>query len=450
MNSNFSSEDLITSEEPSPEYTQGGYCALDIGDTLMSQYFLIRKLGWGFSSTVWLCWNLETQSYVAVKIMKASQEFLQITENEVDLLIVTVSRYHEYRQHVVKYLDYMTLEGENGQHPCIVFELAGQTLAEFKARNQLDLKQVKMILRQLLKGLFFLHEICDLVHTDLKQDNILILTSENLGQELALEVYESLFDTNVPRYFTSNLPRDKRKFKQPTSEVERASFEKNIRGYHKYLQRQMEHLGVIPAAEFSGSTSYSNDSYRTKMNSGDFRKPKNLCSYVRPQRKKQSKLGEFTVKIADLGYSIKNEVFQHEYIQVREFRAAEVILGGRLSKAVDIWSTACIAFELATGELLFDHELDDFQHIQKITQILGDVPEKVLKQSRHRDIFFGSDGKLLNKVEEKFSLPDYLQDIGFPASEIEDFSDFILSMLKWDVDERLTSAQCLHHSWFHK
>lgn len=297
-----------------------------------------------------------------------------------------------------------------------------------------------------------MHDICDLVHTDMKQDNVF----QHEGKVLARDVYESLNTTNVPRSFTSNLPKDKRKFKQPQSEVERASFEDKVSEYHRYLQSKMERLGVIEYAELddtacSGppSISDSNES-NTKRGTGDFHETTGFCSYFRATKKKRcSQKDDFVVKIVDLGYSIKNEMFDFDYIQVREYRAAEVILGGKLSKAVDVWSTACIAFELATGQFLFDRELNDAEHLQVMTQVLGDIPDKVLQQCKHRDLFYTSDGKLLNKIEEEFALSTHLRDIGFPANEIGQFSDFLLSMLDWDVDERLTSAQCLQHAWLH-
>ena len=39
-------------------------------------------------------------------------------------------------------------------------------------------------------------------------------------------------------------------------------------------------------------------------------------------------------------------------IQQREYRCPEVILGFKYSTAADLWSFACIAFELATGNSL--------------------------------------------------------------------------------------------------
>lgn len=76
------------------------------------------------------------------------------------------------------------------------------------------------------------------------------------------------------------------------------------------------------------------------------------------------------VKIADLGnacFEVRKllvlksarkmlKYFQHHHftedIQTRQYRALEVLLGSPYSYSADIWSTACLAFELATGDYL--------------------------------------------------------------------------------------------------
>jgi len=37
----------------------GGYYPVQIGDLFNGRYHVVRKLGWGHFSTVWLCWDLQ-------------------------------------------------------------------------------------------------------------------------------------------------------------------------------------------------------------------------------------------------------------------------------------------------------------------------------------------------------------------------------------------------------
>ena len=62
--------------------------------------------------------------------------------------------------------------------------------------------------------------------------------------------------------------------------------------------------------------------------------------------------GPVDVKIADLGNACWVQKHFSENIQTRQYRALEVLLGMPYSTSADIWSLACLAFELATGELL--------------------------------------------------------------------------------------------------
>ena len=47
--------------------------------------------------------------------------------------------------------------------------------------------------------------------------------------------------------------------------------------------------------------------------------------------------------------------------QPRQYRSPEVLLGARYDTSADMWSMACMVFELVTGDLLFDpHEGDGY------------------------------------------------------------------------------------------
>lgn len=60
------------------------------------------------------------------------------------------------------------------------------------------------------------------------------------------------------------------------------------------------------------------------------------------------------VKIADLGNACWRDHHFTADIQTRQYRSLEAIIGADYDISADIWSVACIAFELATGDYLFD------------------------------------------------------------------------------------------------
>lgn len=50
--------DTGDSEDPA-EYVKGGYHPVAQGDVYKQRYEVVRKLGWGHFSTVWLCHDLK-------------------------------------------------------------------------------------------------------------------------------------------------------------------------------------------------------------------------------------------------------------------------------------------------------------------------------------------------------------------------------------------------------
>lgn len=51
-----------------------------------SRYTVLRKLGWGHFSTVWLCHDMETGSHVALKVQKSASHYTDAALDEIDIL----------------------------------------------------------------------------------------------------------------------------------------------------------------------------------------------------------------------------------------------------------------------------------------------------------------------------------------------------------------------------
>lgn len=212
-------------EEDLEDYHEGGYHPCDVADVCgdRNQYSVIRKLGWGHFSTVWLAHDSETKQYVALKIIKSAEKYRVAAVDEIKILkkVAAGLDSHPGKSHVVKLLDYFLLKGPNGDHVCMVFELLGENmlnllykfrdlygqykdlssgepslwnlnsssdLASSNANSSLDtleaifkdyygglpISLVKRISKQVLLALDYMHRECGVVHTDLKPENILV------------------------------------------------------------------------------------------------------------------------------------------------------------------------------------------------------------------------------------------------------------------------------------
>jgi len=78
----------------------------------------------------------------------------------------------------VQLLDHFDHHGPNGKHVCLVLEVLGQNLLwlikKYNHRG-IPTNLVKVISRQMLIGLNFLHSQCGIIHTDIKPENFLIV-----------------------------------------------------------------------------------------------------------------------------------------------------------------------------------------------------------------------------------------------------------------------------------
>lgn len=167
-------------EEDSEDYCKGGYHPVTVGEVFKDgKYKVVRKLGWGHFSTVWLSKDNTTGKHVALKVVRSAAHYTETAIDEIKLLnkIVQAKPDHPGRKHVVSLLDSFEHKGPNGVHVCMVFEVLGENLLGLIKRwnhRGIPMQLVKQITKQVLLGLDYLHRDCGIIHTDLKPENVLI------------------------------------------------------------------------------------------------------------------------------------------------------------------------------------------------------------------------------------------------------------------------------------
>jgi serine/threonine-protein kinase SRPK3/serine/threonine-protein kinase SRPK1 len=159
-------------------------------------------------------------------------------------------------------------------------------------------------------------------------------------------------------------------------------------------------------------------------------------------------------KLADLGNACwLNRHFADE-IQTRQYRSPEVIVGAGYGPSADMWSFACMIFELSTGDYLFDPKtteeyVRDEDHLALTMELLGPMPQTVLARARMKRTFFNMRGELRHIKQLRFwSLESVLmQKYKFNPVRARTLSSFLLPMLHLDPEQRPTAQKMLRHPW---
>lgn len=160
------------------------------------------------------------------------------------------------------------------------------------------------------------------------------------------------------------------------------------------------------------------------------------------------------IKIVDLGNACWTYKHFTDDVQTRQYRAPEVILGVRYECSIDIWSVACIIFELLTGDLLFEpksgksFEKND-DHLAQIQELLGKMPRHVALSGKFSRNFFNSECELRYIKSLKFwPLKDVFREkYKFSEKDALEIADFLLPMLNMCPRDRATARQALQHHW---
>ncbi|KAH7174668.1 kinase-like domain-containing protein [Fusarium flagelliforme] len=173
------------------KYGPGGYHPVMIGDVLHKRYHVHHKLGRGGVSTIWLAKDMILSKYVAVKVGIAESD-----NKEVEILSKltkpTGGSASRGEDMIIPVLDYFSLDGPNGTHPCSVTVPARLSLAnltEYWCSCDLPLPVVRSLAAQMVITVAYIHGQ-GFVHGDLHLGNVLLQLPERLDTMSQDELYE--------------------------------------------------------------------------------------------------------------------------------------------------------------------------------------------------------------------------------------------------------------------
>lgn len=498
----YKEQEGYSEDEGIDDYKKGGYHPVYVGEILNGRYVILQKLGWGHFSTVWLSRDIKYDTYVAIKVQKSAPHYLEAAFDEVEILQKAVkhsmdedwlrdlkmiyngkkSAFTRDDAHVVQLLNAFIYTGDYGRHFCMVFEILGVNLLEIIKRYDyrgIPLKICRKIAKQCLIGLQYLHEHCGIIHTDLKPENVMVC----LDQKDLKEIYDN-GQLHRNKSIKSRVERFQRKMRaikgDKFQEVDSEAEDDKIKGSDadnvillndEDVEREYERL--IKEGNITNKKERKNlkkklkkKMKKQKLRGPTLRKPSEL-----PEQLKEKQLrtvngriidnGEkggldfdFKIKIADLGNGCWiHHHFQPE-IQTRQYRSPEVILGIQYNETADIWSFACMLFELLTGEFLYDPKKDanykkSEDHLALMMEMLNKFPTSYSTSGTNSKKYVDDNGNLKHIPAMNYmGLKDLMMKYhGIKESEAEALSKFMEPMLRIHPYQRASASEMLKHPW---
>lgn len=458
--------DYTSEDEGTEDYRRGGYHAVRIGDTFKhGRYVVQSKLGWGHFSTVWLAWDTKKSIFVALKVQKSAQHYTEAAMDEITILKQIADP--DDKKCIVKLLDHFKHSGPNGQHVCMVFEYLGDnllTLIKYSEYRGVPLHMVKEICFHILVGLDYLHRQLSIIHTDLKPENILILSM--------IDPAKDPVKSGAPLILSSS--KGKIVSEAETSKDANGSYGDLTKKQKKKVRRKAKQTARKCVGKDKEASSPEDSHQDRKSNGDNFEDQINTSvaaevndsmndeSEKNKAHKRGSRLArrklvadvERKCKIVDFGNACWTYKQFTSDIQTRQYRCPEVILGSKYTTSADMWSFACICFELATGDVLFDpHSGENYNrdedHLALMMELLGMMPRKVALGGRYSREFFNRFGDLRHIRRLRFwPLSKVLMEkYDFCEQDASEMADFLVQILDFVPEKRLTAAQCLNHPW---
>ncbi|KAJ7145380.1 kinase-like domain-containing protein [Mycena crocata] len=308
-------------EEPLTGYEDAGYCPISLGQNLSDRYIVLRKLGWGGCSTVWLARDADLERHVAIKVLTGHFS-AAIDMHELEFM----QRLGSNNINIVHLLDHFTADSPNGPHKCLVMEPVGLNVSALSSkyrRRCMPLGRVKKITRDTLRALDYL-DSCGIIHADIKPNNIFLALD---NPEFVVRNYLSTTDPVI------------------------------------YPETQIANENISISQVLTQPLPLPQDTDLLRLDGARF------------------KLGDFGVGF----WASEPPQYQGTEIQSTSFRSPEILLGTPWNSKIDIWSVGCMVYELLAGSPLFPPNGYPAMNLKIMAlRLLEDPPAFMMESGLHK------------------------------------------------------------------
>lgn len=444
-----------------------------VGKHLNNQYLILKYLGRGTFSRVWLSYDTQNDNFRALKVYQ--DEFNQDAEEEIKMMKQLGKHNHP---NVIQYYGYFTYKSTY----VLVLEVCGQTLHSFINQNP-SIQELKIIIKDILEGVKYFHNQ-KIIHTDLKAENFLTNRISKDVQETIdwfrqkinyQELVNDLLSTMLDNYYNSMTPEAKEnltssKRKQIRKKIKAKVVKQVIETLEPKLKEQANELSqyIYDLDQHLETTNNNNNNRLTAQNLEEHNiNPEMEMTELNLDEQETITTQEFEnqhtpiedlknlrIIITDFGNACSSVDEYDDTIQCRPYRPPENILGNPYNLPSDIWSLGCILFEILTDNELFPVDRDasdrDQAHLALMYSILGKMNKDYALDSENTYELFDNKGRIKKyKNIEYTSLENeiriYRSDL--EENDIYEFANFLRQMLKYIPKERATAQSLLEDSY---
>ncbi|KAB8291317.1 hypothetical protein EYC80_010001 [Monilinia laxa] len=183
-----------------------GYYKIILGELLNGRYHVQANLGKGMFSGVVRAMDITTKKLVAIKLIRNNETMRKAGMKEIEILQKIKDADPEDKKHMIRLERYFEHKG----HLCMVFEHLSinlrEVLKKFGNNVGINLRAVRAYAQQMFLGLTLMKK-CNILHADLKPDNILVNEARNMLKICDLGSASDATDNEITPYLVSRFYR---------------------------------------------------------------------------------------------------------------------------------------------------------------------------------------------------------------------------------------------------
>ena len=463
-----------------------------LGQIVNDEYILVKYIGRGTFSRVWLVYDFILSKYFIFKIYleNDSEEYILELKTLQELKTKTNCKYN------INYHGFLEHKFLNQSSICkiLILPYLGLELTDLLSeKGDLSLRECKYIIKQILYGLVELHQQ-SILHTDLKMDNILSNYYSDENEEFT-DWFSSLNISNhyksILNFHTPDEEVMKEYDKSKRKKIKKKAKKKTITDLSSFIKKQLSNYDIkiigLSEIDFNNNpnNNYNNDKQEIISNlskktldenenendnitidtitqnidieSIDLKTHNNIDNNELDNKK--------IINICDLKFTLTDysnaahidDIDFDSCYQIRGYRSPEDIIGFEYSYKSELWAVGCILWDLLTNKYIFEPPLQgnsisrDRKQLALMEKYLGRMSKDLsLECERSYELFEQSGRIKKNRKVEKELLENslILSRSDLTEKEINDTCQFLRKIWNYDTKIRPNINQILNDDFF--